>query len=494
MRDLALGIDVGTTAVKGLLIDSEGNVIAQTKRPSKLLSPKPGFAEEDPSLWWQGVLEILREFSEHSKRIAAVGISGMVPTLIPVDEKGNALRNSIQQNDSRAVEEIEHFKKLIDEEDYFRRTGNTINQQVIFPKFLWLKKHEPEVLEKTRWIMGSYNYITFKLTKVPTLEKNWALESGMWKLEGGWDEEILEVAGIDERLLPKVYDPWEFVGEISEEVSEETGFESGIPVIAGSADHIASALASGMNREGDLLLKFGGAGDILYVTKELKLSKRLFIDYHDVPGMYVLNGCMASSGSIVEWFKEEFAKSESFEELTKMAKDLPPGSEGLIILPYFIGEKTPIFDPKARGVVFGLSLHHGKGHIFRAILEAVAYGFRHHVEVLKEEGHEIKRVFMSNGGARSELWRGIVADVVGYDAVYVKDHPGSALGVAFIAAKSAGLFEDWSDVEKLLKEKIEVRHDPEKHEIYSRYYSLYREIYEKLKESFEKLHGISGVE
>ncbi len=490
MRDLILGIDIGTTGVKAIVVDKSGNVLVETSRRCDLLSPKPGYAEEDPNVWWKNVLDILKGISELGKRIAAVGVSGMVPTLILIDEAGNPVRNSIQQNDARSVEEIKYFKSILNEDDYFSLTGNTINQQVIFPKFLWLKKNEPDNVKKTRWIMGSYNFINFKLTGIPNLETNWALESGLWKIkEKEWYKEVLRASGIDETLLPKVYEPWDIVGNITREVEELTGFPSGIPVIGGSADHIASTLATGLLKDGDLLLKFGGAGDIMYVSKDLKLSKKLFIDYHDIPLLFVLNGCMASSGSIVKWFKENFS-NESYDLLTEKAKEVDIGSKGLILLPYFIGEKTPIFDPMARGVLFGLSLFHSKYHVFRAILEAVAYGFRHHIEVIRDEGLKIKRVFMSNGGAKNELWRQIVADVIGMDAVYIKDHPGSSLGVAFISGKTVEIFQRWEEIENFIRNRIKVNHDPKRHKIYSKYYSLYREIYEKLKGSFKKLHVI----
>ena len=491
MKDLVVGIDVGTTGVKGILVNKYGEILEEVNKPCDLLSPKPGYAEEDPKIWWKNTVEILRGFSEYGERIAVIGISGMVPTLILVDEKGEAIRNSIQQNDSRSVEEIEYLRKVLDEEEYFRTTGNTLNQQLIFPKFLWLRKHEMEKVKRTRWIMGSYNFINFKLTGVPNLERNWALESGMWKIHGGWHDEILKLSEIDHNLLPRVYDPWEIVGGLKKDVAVEVGLREGTPVIGGSADHIASALAVGMNKDGDLLLKFGGAGDVLYITENLRLSKRLFIDYHDIPGQYVLNGCMASSGSIVKWFKKEFSENLDYDELTKMAEKVRIGSDGLILLPYFIGEKTPIFNPKARGVLFGLTLYHSKAHLFRSILESTAFGFRHHVDVLKEEGFEIGRVFMSNGGARNELWRRIVADVIGHDAVYVRDHPGSSLGVAFIAGKSVGIFSEWDEIERLIKDKEKVRHSKSNNEIYERYYKVYRRIYEDLKEDFEILYALT---
>lgn len=491
MKDLILGIDIGTTGVKALLINAMGDIVFETTKNCDLLSPKPGFAEEDPNVWWNNVKEILSEIStEFGRRIASIGVSGMVPTLILIDENGKPLYNSIQQNDSRAIEEIEYFKKMIDKEVYFSVTGNTVNQQVIFPKFLWLRKHVPDKVKHTRWIMGSYNFINFKLTGIPNLEKNWALESGLWKIEDGWYKDILDASEIPESILPEVYEPWDIVGGTTRELEEETGIPEGIPVTAGSADHIASALAVGMSRNGDLLLKFGGAGDILFVTEQLKLSKKLFIDYHDIPNCYVLNGCMASSGSIVKWFKNEFAPNVNFDELTEMARTAGVGSGGIVMLPYFIGEKTPIFDAKARGTMVGLSLFHNKGHMFRSILEAVAFGFRHHVEVIEEMGFAIERVFMSNGGAKNELWRQIVADVVGYDAVYITNHPGSSLGAAFIAGKATGMFEDWDEINKFLKTKEKISYDQDNHEVYSKYYEIYRDTYTSLKSVFEKLYEV----
>ncbi|GAI46243.1 unnamed protein product, partial [marine sediment metagenome] len=264
------------------------------------------------------------------------------------DEKGNPLRNSIQQNDARAVEEIKYIKRIIDEDEYFSLTSNTINQQIVPPKYLWLKKHEPEKLKKARYIMGSYDFISFKLTGISHVELNWALESGLWMVrEKKWYKKILDIAEIPDHLLPAVYKPIEIVGETTEILP-------GIPVIAGSADHIASALGMGAKEEGDLLLKIGGAGDILFVVNSLKMDKRLFLDYHDIPTKFILNGCMASSGSIVKWFRNNFTNNLEFEKLTKLAEKSRVGAKGLVMLPYFLGEKTPIFDPIARGVILGL--------------------------------------------------------------------------------------------------------------------------------------------
>jgi xylulokinase len=492
MKDLALGIDVGTTSIKVILISKNGDVLFETSRAHDLISSEPGFAEEDPNIWWDSVKLILKDLSERklSERISAVGVTGMVPTLILVDEELNPIRNSIQQNDARSTREIDELKKTLNEDNYFSVTANTLNQQVIFPKFLWLKKHEPQNINKTRWIMGSYDFISSKMTGNPHTEINWALESGMWLVKKKeWHKEILKTADIDERILPTVFEPTQVVGETTEALKNETGFPSGIPVVAGSADHIASSLAVGLKYEGDLLLKFGGAGDIMFVTNSLKMDSRLFLDYHDIPSKYVLNGCMASSGSLIKWYMK-LLKEASYDELDKLAADSGIGSQGLITLPYFLGEKTPIFDTVARGLIFGLDLHHNRGDIFRSIMESVVFGFKHHIDVLKEGGFEIKRVFISDGGAKDPLWRKITADAIGMDIKYITNNPGSSLGAAFIAGFSSGIFKDWDDIDRFLTKSELVIADKENNLKYEKYYQLYRKLYETLKPLYKELYLI----
>jgi xylulokinase len=488
MRDLAVGIDIGTTSVKAIVMDSNGDIPFENSIAHDLISPKPGFAEEDANIWWESSKQLLAEIASkfsHS-RFASVGFSGMVPTLIPLNSKGTPLYHSIQQNDARSVREISWYKGKIDEQAYFERTGNTINQQVLFPKIEWLRRNEPKVWEQVRWISGSYSYCTYKLTGEMHVELNWALESGLWDIhKKTWDEQVISIANISTTMLPPVKEPSEVVGYTTKEVEGETSFPAGIPVIAGSADHVASALSCGVREQGDLLLKMGGAGDILFSMGELKTDKRLFIDYHDIPGFYLLNGCMASSGSLVKWFMKELS-SENYGELDRGASLLGPGSDGLIALPYFIGEKTPIFDVNARGVFFGLSLYHTKYHMFRAIMESVAFGFMHHIEVIRDMGFDVKRVFLSNGGSKSDQWKKIVLDAVGYPATYIQHHPGSSLGSAVLAADAVGMTKDLSALEKFLTHGITIDYSPEHHEKYVQYFELYKKLYIQLKPLFEQ--------
>ncbi len=492
MRDLAIGIDIGTTSVKSIVVSATGEIVWERSISHDLVSLRPGFAEEDASVWWASTQSLLRDIAATipANRITALAFSGMVPTLVLVGRDGSPLRMSIQQNDARAVAEIRSWKSRIDEDAYFVRTGNTVNQQVIFPTIDWLRLHEPDILAKTVNIMGSYNYMSFRATGVRSLDTKWALESGVWQIEKRqWDREILTKAGIDASLLPPVHEAGDVVGTTTEELRRETGFPAGIPVIAGVAAHGASALATGVRDPGGLRLKLGGAGDVLFASDSLRLDRRLFIDYHPVSGYYLLNGCMAASGSIVKWLMNLLELSD-FDALTVEASKLPPGSDRLLLLPYFLGEKTPIFDTEARGVFFGLTLSHGRAHLFRAVLEAVAFGFMHHVQVLEHMGLDIGRVFLSNGGARSPLWKSIVLDVVGRNGMYVPNHPGSCLGAALVALESLGVSSDWSALAGFLKGAVTIEYSPENHQRYRPFFDLYRELYEQSKGLFVKLQSL----
>ena len=491
MRDIAIGIDIGTTGVKAVAVTTSGEVVFESTRPHDLIAERSGFAEEDAEEWWESTKQILAEIASQvdCTRVVGLGFSGMVPALVLVAQNGAPVRNSIQQNDARAVQEIAEFKALLDEQRYFGETGNSVNQQVVFPKLRWMDRHEPDSLMQAAYLMGSYDYCAFRLTGVPAIERNWALESGMWLIEEErWHDELLQMIPLSPDLLPPVYATGEILGESSEAVARETGFPAGVPVIAGIADHVASALSTGVRSEGDLLLKLGGAGDVLYASDDLRLDPRMFIDYHPFPGKFLINGCMSAGGSIVKWITN-LTQDTDFDRLTVEAETRNLGDGQIIVLPYFLGEKTPIFDTDARGVIFGLSLNHDRAALFRAVLEAVAFGFRHHVDVLEEMGCGVRNVYLSNGGARSPLWRQIVLDVIGSDGTYVPNHPGSCIGAAFAVLQNLVPSHESRALEAFLARGVAIRYSQEQHERYSHYYALYRDLYEQLKPLFPRLHS-----
>jgi len=496
-----LGIDVGTTGVKTVLLDAERRVLAATAAADHdLLCPHPGWAEEDPRRWWENVVATVRAVSADSGvgagQIAGVGVSGMVPALLLLDDRGDVLRPSMQQNDARASREIAELRREIDQSRLYERTGGVTNQQHIAPRARWLQRHEPERWTRARTLCGSYDYLVFRLSGAPSLERNWAIESGLYDIHAdAWLPDLLAVAGINPAQLPPVREPTAVVGGITRDASDATGLRAGTPVIAGSADHVASALAAGVRREGDLLIKFGGAGDILYCADRLLTDRRLFIDRHDIPGKWLLNGCMAASGSLVKWFVTSIlglaASSDALRQLDAEAQAVRAGSEGLVILPYFVGEKTPIMDPQARGVFFGLSLHHQRGHVFRAILESVMLGFRHHVEVIESLGLPILQIRATNGGVQSAIWRQIAADVLGRTVRSYRSHPGSAVGVAFLAGKAVGLFHAWSEIDAFLGEPAVAEPDPDSAAVSAAVYRVYRRLYADLRRDFPLLEAFA---
>ena len=492
MAKAMVGIDLGTTSTKLLVIDDQGRLLAEMALPSALISRAPGWAEADPGQWWEnccrGLPAVLSRAGLQPSQVAAVGLSGMVPTLILLDSGGRVLRPSIQQNDARAVEEIASQRARTDETDILRRTGSAITQQSIGPKLLWLRHHEPELFSQACHAMGSYDYLVYRLTGQFSAERNWALESGLFDLQRqDWDDGLLELAGIPRDWLGEVHWPAEVAGTVGAQAARECGLAAGTPVVAGSADHIASAFSAGVHAQGDLLVKLGGAGDILCCLEQAEVDPRLYLDYHVIPGKFLINGCMAASGSLIRWYRDQFAHGQDYADLDRAAQSIPAGSDGLVLLPYFLGEKTPIHDPLARGTVIGLSLAHTKAHLYRAILEGISYGFNHHLRVLGEHHYRAGRVRVTNGGAHSLLWRQITADVLGLPLELVASHPGSSLGAAFIAGKGLGIFSAWEDIERYITIESVTQPDLKAHRRYQELFEVYLATYQALQPLYPRL-------
>ena len=499
---LTIGIDIGTTSTIGILIDTEGATLALASRPTGLHSEHPGWAEEEPEEWWRNACAVTRELLQASGRsgsdIAAVGVTGMLPAVVLLDGADRLLRRSIQQSDGRTGREVEDLRAEFDPAEFVRRTGNGINQQLVAAKLRWLERHEPEVFGRIGTVFGSYDYVNWRLTGAKALEHNWALESGFVDLASGQPAADLVALGhIGPGMLPPVRASHEVIGEVRAEAAAATGLAAGTPVVAGCADHVASAFVAGIRRDGDLLIKFGGAGDILLATDSPRPDPRLFLDHHIVPGLFMPNGCMACSGAVLNWIVRELAAgaledAKSLREkphaaLDRLAAKVPAGADGLILLPYFLGEKTPIHDPYARGTLVGLGLHHTLAHIWRATLEGVVFGFRHHVEVFEELGQSVRHVVASDGGAASPLWMQIAADALGCPVHLLHGHPGSCLGAAYVAGVGVGAIGDWDAISRFVAPAGVVEPDRAQRAAYADHYALYRETYERLKPLYPRL-------
>lgn len=490
---LFLGLDIGTTSTIGLLIELPDRIVAKASRPVALQSAHPGWAEEDPLQWWENCCAIIPELLEISGRqaseIAGVGVAGMLPATILLDESGQPLRNSIQQSDGRAGAEVEEMRREIDESSFLAAAGNGINQQLVGAKMRWLKRHEPDVVKKARTLLGSYDYINYRLTGVARVEQNWALEAGIVNVAANRiDLEQAALTGIDPALLPPLAPSSEIMGSVTAEAAAQTGLAEGTPVVGGAADMIASCLAAGGVANGDVLLKFGGAVDILTSTDKAIPDERLFLDYHLVPGLWMPNGCMSTGGSVLNWFVETFAtgieplRGSRHAALDELAAARPAGAMGLTFLPYLLGEKTPLHDPSARGAMNGLTLSHDLGHMWRAVLEAYAYSIRHHIETFNEIGYETSRFLVSDGGSGSNVWMGIVADVLGVPLQRLGGHPGSCLGAAWVAAVGCG-HADWAGISAMTQRDAPIEPNASNRAVYDRGYARFRDLYERLKGS-----------
>lgn len=490
-----LGLDIGTTSTIGILIRLPGEVLGVTSRPVTLTSLHGGWAEEDPAQWWDNVCAITRDLIAtagiDAAEIAAIGVTGMLPAVVLLDEAGQLLRPSIQQSDGRCGAEVAELRAEKDEAAFIAKAGNGINQQLVTAKLRWIEKHEPEVFSRIATVFGSYDYVNWRLTGVRAVEQNWALEAGFVDVSRHEvDDELVAWAHIPRTAIPPKSTSHTRLGTITEEAARATGLAAGTPVVGGAADLIASSLGAGVIHAGDVLLKFGGSVDVLTATDKVKPDPRMYLDYHLIPGLYMPNGCMSTGGSGLNWFVRTFAGGETaaaaqegltiHQHLDRLAESTPAGADGLMILPYFLGEKTPIHDPAARGVIDGLTLSHGLGDLWRAMLEAYAYACAHHVEVLRDMGHRCERYYVSDGGSNSRLWMQIVADVLQEPLHRLKGHPGSSLGAAWTAAVGLGL-ADWDGISRFVEADETLAPNPAHAGLYRAGYRRYRDLYRRLE-------------
>ena len=489
-----LGLDIGTTSTIGILIRLPDEVMAIVSRPVTLSAPQPGWTEEDPRQWWANVCAILREFRDNGtdiEAIAAVGVTGMLPAVILLDDAGDLIRPSIQQSDGRCGAEVRELAAEVDGDAFLRRAGNGINQQLVTCKLRWLEKHEPEAFSRIATVFGSYDYINWRLTGERAVEQNWALEGGFIDLnDNAVADDLVALAHIPRSAMPAKTVSHALLGGVTPEAAAETGLKTGTPVVGGAADLIASALAAGLTRPGDTLLKFGGSADILVAAEKAEPDPRLYLDYHLVPGLFVPNGCMATGGSGLNWFVDTFGQGEAaaaekagisiHARLDARAAEVPAGADGVTILPYFLGEKTPIHDPAARAVFHGISFSHGLGHMWRALLEAYGYAIAHHVEVLNDIGHATDRYMACDGGSKSRIWMQIVADILQRPIQLLEGHPGSCLGAAWTAAVGTGLTDDWSGISRFVANGPLVEPNPDNAAVYAEGYRRYRDLYPRL--------------
>jgi len=498
-KGLFLGIDVSTTGAKALLIDETGAVVSSATTALSLSTPKPLWSEQDPHDWWDGVVHSIRqaltradetgEFNSARDLIRAVGLTGQMHGLVLLDDAGAVLRPAILWNDQRTGEQCETITERVGFKRLLALTGNPALTGFTAPKVLWVRKHEPEIYAEVAQILLPKDYIRYRLTEAYGTDKAGAAGTLLLNIKTRtWSPEVLDALEIPEAWLPETHEGPEITGEISDEAAEATGLKAGTPVVGGGGDQAAGAVGVGAVEPGIVSLALGTSGVVFASTAEpfIEEQGRLHAFCHAVPETWHLMGVMLSAAGSLQWYRDTLAPDVTFDALLEPAKDIPAGAEGLFFLPYLTGERTPYPDPLARAGFVGLTVRHTQAHLTRAVLEGVAFGLRDSMELILEAGlGEIKQIRVSGGGAKSALWRQILADVLGYELVTVNTTEGAAYGAALLAGVGA---EAWTTVAEACAATVNVvdRTMPQADvvKVYHTLYPLYNGLYPALSPTF----------
>jgi len=500
-----LGLDLGTTGAKTLVIDDRGEVLATHTESYPLYQPKQGWSEQNPEEWWEAVLRALKSVlakgEVNRSSIRGIGLSGQMHGSVFLDEENRVIRNPILWNDTRTSKQCREIENIVGEGKLLDLVGNPALEGFTAPKVLWLKEKEPENYEKLETLLLPKDYIVYKLTGRLVTEKSDAAGTLLYDVRNQkWSEEICEALDIDREILPEVLNSEDVVDNIKKEVANEIGLSSDLEVVAGGADNACSAVGNGITEEGLFLVSIGSSGVVLAHSPcmEDKDESRIHCFNHSVSGKWYLMGVMLSAGLSLRWFRDNFAKLEMetgdltctdpYEFLNSEAKQVPAGSEGLVFLPYLSGERTPHQNAKARGVFFGISGTHDKRHFVRSILEGVTFGLRDSLELIKDMGVEPTQIRVTGGGAKSALWKKIQADIFGQEVVTTKVDEGPAYGAALLAGVGSGTFNSIDNaVDRCVKISSYDLPDPKNQKVYSELYSIYRSLYTSLENEYDKL-------
>jgi xylulokinase len=494
-----LGVDIGTFESKGVLVHGDGRVIATAARPHRMIVPQPGWAEHRPREdWWDDFTFISRKLLADSRiaatAVKAVGCSGIGPCMLPVDSDGEPLGNAVLYGvDGRAAEEIVELTEKIGLDRLLDLCGNALTSQSVGPKVLWLKRHRPEIYAKTRKILNSTTYLVYRLTGAYVLDHYTAGSfSPFYAVDKrDWDAELS--SGIaDIELLPKLLWTSEIAGEVTSAAAAETGLASGTPVIAGTIDAAAEALSVGVLEAGDTMVMYGSTIFIIMLTTERVRDARLWYAPWLFDDRHACMSGLATSGTLTHWFAEQFAREIEQDQaaavLAAEAEQSPPGAKGLVFLPYFSGERTPIHDPHARGCWFGFNLTHTRADAYRALLEGIANGTNHIIETYVEAGCAPRAIAAVGGGTRNRVWLQATSDIAGLAQTLRAQTIGASYGDAFLAALAVGDVDRKTILEwNLIAGQISPR--PAYAEVYARQFAVYKDLYRATQSLMARLAG-----
>lgn len=489
-----LGIDISTTGAKALLIDAQGRVVCSETSPLSLSTPHPLWSEQDPQAWWAGATGSIRQALAKSgvrgEQVRAIGLTGQMHGLVMLDAHDNVLRPAILWNDQRTAAQCAEITNRLGFDRLLQITGNKALTGFTAPKILWVREHEPDVYAKCAHVLLPKDYVRLRLTGDYAVDKADGAGMLLFDLKSrDFSAEMLAKLDIPAEWMPKAYEGPAVTGVVSAAGARETGLPAGIPVVAGGGDQAAGAVGMGAVEPGIVSVTLGTSGVVFAATAGpfIEPQGRLHAFCHSVPEMWHLMGVMLSAAGSLQWYRDTLAPGRSFDDLLAPAANVPAGSEGLFFLPYLTGERTPHPDPLARGAFVGLTVRHTQAYMTRAVLEGVAFGLRDSMELIKSAGlGAIRQVRVAGGGAKSALWRQILADVIDAELVTVNTTEGAAMGAAILAGVGAGV---WPDVAAACSSVVQTidrtRPQPAAVQAYAAAYPLYQNLYDALKPTFD---------
>ncbi|NLO81499.1 MAG: xylulokinase [Clostridiales bacterium] len=503
-----LGIDIGTSGTKTVLFDERGNTVASALGEYPLYQPQIGWAEQEPEDWWKATVDTIRQVLAKSgvnpADIKGIGLSGQMHGMVLLDKDGKVIRSSIIWCDQRTQEECDQITEIIGRDRLIEITANPALTGFTASKVMWVKNHQPEYFERINKILLPKDYIRYRLTGEFATEVSDA--SGMQFLDvpnRRWSHEILDRLGIERQWMPEVYESQVISGKVTQQAAQITGLMPGTPVVGGGGDQAAGAVGNGIVKSGVISSTIGTSGVVFAHMDEVSIDPqgRVHTFCHAVPNAWHVMGVTQGAGLSLQWMRNNFGGAE--RELAKFldidpyvlmdaqAEKAAPGCEGLIYLPYMMGERTPHLDPYARGVFFGISAKHGRNEMIRAVMEGVAYSLRDCLEIIKSMGVPVSEVRASGGGGKSKLWRQMQADVFNNPITTINSTEGPALGVALLAGVGAGIYSSVAEACEVAIKTVSVQQPiVENVRVYDRYYQVYKELYYALKDSYLKVAEI----
>lgn len=489
---LFIGVDLGTSATKLLLVDEKGNILNTVTKEYPLSFPQPGWSEQEPSGWWnaslEGIPELLKGFDAGS--VAALSVAGQMHGLVVLDENDEVIRPAILWNDGRTFKEVEYLNETIGRENLSKWTGNIAFAGFTAPKILWMRKAEPEKFARIKKIMLPKDYLNYCLTGVHSCDYSDA--SGMLLLDvehKTWSKEMLELCGITEEQMPKLFESYEVIGTIKPEIAARLGLPEGVKVTGGAGDNAAAAVGTGTVGPGACNISLGTSGTIFISSDDFGTdSGNSLHAFAHADGKYHLMGCMLSAASCNKWFCEDILKTDDYAGEQAQIRPEAFGRNNVFFLPYLMGERSPINDTNASGTFIGLRMDTSRSDMVLAVLEGVTFAIRDSFEVAKKLGVDISRSMICGGGSKSPLWRQMMADVLGIPLDIPKTEQGPGYGAALLAMVGAGLYPDVKSACDALVEVAEtVDPNPEMVKLYQERYDKFRKIYPACRELFAEL-------